>query len=195
MLLCTIQLINGMTDAFGRYKTKTKKKNFAQTTFPLFAREPNTIPTNCTVNRKNEWKIKIEKRGNVCDHSNHKRRWKYHHFWTLYRKHKFFCWNPLKCLYFAWIRVIKPSNTFSCFLVESHLNFGIIANNDSETPQLIQTKPICTGNQHYRLHLKFLESKLFNHNRFSIVYHITSINFVFFWLATIETIKIWNDHQ
>lgn len=42
-------------------------------------------------------------------------------------------------------------------------------------------KPGPYANQHYRLHLKFLESKLFNHNRFSIVYHITSINFVCFF--------------
>lgn len=40
-------------------------------------------------------------------------------------------WNPLKCLCFGWIRVIKPSNTFSC----SHLNFGIPLTMIADTPQ------------------------------------------------------------
>lgn len=52
-------------------------------------------------------------------------------------------WNPLKCLCFAWVRVIKASNTFSSC---SHLNFGIPFTMITNTVESTRSPSMYNGN-------------------------------------------------
>lgn len=166
MLLYTIQLINGMTDAFS-FLANTKQKHFLY----LLLGPNNSNKMHGEPKIKTRGNLKCEKKGNVFFRStitNGAESTIISNCWTENINSSLFLWNPLKCLCFGRVRVIKPSNTFSL----SHLNFGIpltmIADAATRSMWL----------QSMEIHIIFfvaseicLESKhnITNHNRFSIV--------------------------